>query len=71
MPDDRSNVTLVRAGLVPGTLLAVVTWVAVTRIGAWLSVRRGTRVSVQTALRSSVSTSSSRCSATFRDSGSP
>ena len=45
--------------------------VAVTRIGTWLTVRRGTRVSVQTALRSSVRTSSSRCSATFRDSGSP
>src|SRR6202012_4606565 len=26
-----------------GTALAVVTWVAVTRIGAWASVRRGTR----------------------------
>ena len=54
-----------------GALLAVIAWVAVTRIGTWLTVRRGTRVSVQTALRSSVRTSSSRCSATFRDSGSP
>jgi PAP2 superfamily len=54
-----------------GALLAVITWVAVTRIGTWLTVRRGTRVSVQAALRSSVSTSSSRCSATFRDPGSP
>ncbi|HEY2279756.1 MAG TPA: phosphatase PAP2 family protein [Streptosporangiaceae bacterium] len=55
---------------IAGAGLAVVTWIAVTRIGAWLSVRRGMRASVQTALRSSVGTSASRCSATFRDSGS-
>jgi membrane-associated phospholipid phosphatase len=56
---------------IAGAGLAVAAWVAVTRIGTWLTVRRGTRVSVQAALRSSVRTSSSRCSATFRDSGSP
>jgi membrane-associated phospholipid phosphatase len=56
---------------IAGAGLAVTTWIAVARIGAWLSVRRGMRVSVQAALRSSVSTSSSRCSATFRDSGAP
>jgi membrane-associated phospholipid phosphatase len=56
---------------IAGAGLAVAAWVAVTRIGTWLTVRRGTRVSVQTALRSSVRTSASRCTAPFGDSGSP
>jgi F0F1-type ATP synthase assembly protein I len=67
---------------VAGALLACGTWIAVTRIGAWLTVRRGTRKLAGlsgggryggdlAALRSSVSTSSSRCSATWTAAGSP